>query len=128
VDGTRIDLEKLRGRVVLVYFFASWSPASMQELDWVRQLAAHVYPESMQVLGICLDNDPVSVPDTLTDHQITWPVYCDGRGWHGELVRSLGINELPELWIVDRDGVLIALDAKNNAVQLIEKAAGSSGQ
>jgi peroxiredoxin len=127
VDGTSIDLENLRGKVVLVYFFASWSAPSMQELDWVRQLAARFPAESVRALGICLDNDPVSVPSMLSDHEITWPVYCDGRGWHGDLVRSLGINELPELWIVDREGVLRALDAKGNAEALIRRAAGSGG-
>jgi len=128
VDGTQIDLRNLRGKVVLVCFFASWSPPSMLELDWVRQLAARYPSESVQALGICLDKDPVAVPAMLEDHQVTWPVYCDGHGWQGELVRSLGINALPELWILDRDGVLLTLDAKDNAEALIQKAARESGQ
>jgi len=119
VDGTKVNLDDLRGKVVLIYFFASWSAPSMIELDWVRQMAGRMSTDTVQPLGICLDNDPVSVPSMLADHQIGWPVYCDGRGWQGELVRSLGINEIPELWIVDRDGVLRALDAKDNAEDLI---------
>jgi thiol-disulfide isomerase/thioredoxin len=115
VDGTSFDLQALRGKVVLVYFFASWSVPAMAELDWVRQLGARASPGSLQTVGICLDTDPVSVPSMLSDHEITWPVYCDGRGWKGDLVRSLGINELPELWVVDRQGVLRALDAKGEA-------------
>jgi thiol-disulfide isomerase/thioredoxin len=127
-DGTKIDMQNLQGKVVLIYFFASWSAPSMQELDWVRGLAASFPPDSLQTLGICLDNDPVSVPDMLSDHGIGWPVYCDGQGWQGQLVRSLGINELPELWVVDRDGVLRALDAKDDAAELIRKVARDSGQ
>jgi peroxiredoxin len=127
-DGTSVSMRNLRGKVVLVYFFASWSPPSMQELDWVRQLVAGYPADSLQALGICLDTDPVSVPSMLADHDITWPVYCDGAGWHGELVRSLGINEIPELWVVDREGVLCALDAKANARDLIQRAAGPSGE
>ena len=126
VQGTRIDLENFRGKIVLIYFFASWSPPAMYELDWVKQLAAS--SESVQVLGVCLDNDPVAVPATLDDHGIAWPVYCDGQGWQGELVRSLGINALPELWILDRDGVVRSLDAKQDAQALIDRAARESGQ
>jgi len=122
VQGERIDLQKLRGKAVLIYFFASWSSPAMYELDWVKQLAARADPESVRMLGICLDNDPVAVPTLLADHGINWPVYCDGRGWQGELVRSLGINELPELWIVDRAGILRSLDAKQDAEALIESA------
>lgn len=128
VQGTRIDLEKLRGKIVLIYFFASWSAPSMYELGWVKQLAARSDPESFQALGVCLDNDPVSVPSLLAGHGIDWPVYCDGQGWQGALVRSLGINELPMLWILDRDGILRTLDAKQDAQSIIEKAAAGSGR
>lgn len=121
VDGRRVDLEQLKGSVVLIYFFASWSAPSMYELDWVKQLAGRVGQGPVQAIGICLDNDPVAVPGMLADHDVTWPVYCDGHGWQGELVRGLGINALPELWIVDRDGVLRSLDAKQDAAALIQR-------
>jgi len=128
VDGSAVNLQNLRGKVVLIYFFASWSNPSMAGLDWVRQLAAQYPAESVQALGICLDKDPVAVPQMLSDHQITWPVYCDGGGWEGKLVRDLGINELPELWILDTNGVLLTLDAKDDAVGLIQKALPQGGQ
>jgi len=120
VQGNRIDLRKLRGKVVLIYFFASWSAPAMYELDWVKHLAAR--SSAVQALGICLDNDPVAVPALLADRGVQWPVYCDGRGWQGELVRSLGINAIPDLWIVDRDGILRTLDAKQDAEALIDGA------
>ncbi|HEX4083562.1 MAG TPA: TlpA disulfide reductase family protein [Chthoniobacteraceae bacterium] len=126
VQGQRVDLARLRGKVVLIYFFASWSAPSMYELDWVNHLADG--DSNVQMLGVCLDNDPVSVPDFLEIHNITWPVFCDGRGWQGELVRSLGINELPVLWIVDRKGILRALDAKQEALGLIQEAEKGSGE
>ncbi|MGA3172183.1 MAG: TlpA disulfide reductase family protein [Chthoniobacteraceae bacterium] len=128
VDGSTVDLKSLRGRVVLIYFFATWSAPSMYALDWVRGLGAG--SGSVARLGICLDNDPVSVPDMLTAHSITYPVYCDGEGWHGKLVRGLGINSLPALWIVDRDGILLTIDAKDDAQSIIEKAVpiGDSGE
>jgi hypothetical protein len=127
VDGRRIDLRQMRGKVVLIYFFASWSAPSMLALDWVKGLAGGWSPESIETLGICLDNDPVSVPDMLSDHGIAWPVYCDGRGWQGELVRGLGINTLPQLWIVDRGGVLRSLDAKDDAEMAIRRAGREGG-
>ncbi len=127
-DGTKVNMRNFQGKVVLVYFFASWSAPSIQELDWVRQLAGRFPADSLQTLGICLDNDPVAVPEMLAEHGIGWPVFCDGQGWKGDLVRSLGINELPVLWIVDKDGVLRALDAKEDAEGLIRKAMRESGE
>jgi thiol-disulfide isomerase/thioredoxin len=126
VDGTEIDLDEFQGRVVLIYFFASWSRPSMAELDWVAQLARHY--DGVVPLGICLDNDPAGVPALMADHGIAWRVYCDGMGWRGKLVRMLGINALPALWIVDRHGVLISLNAKQDAQQLIENSVSDSTQ
>ena len=94
----------------------------MLELDWVRQLADR--GPHIRALGVCLDSDPVAVPSMLADRKIPWPVYCDGRGWQGDLVRRLGLNAIPALWIVDRKCVLRALDARENAVTIIDSAAG----
>jgi peroxiredoxin len=128
VNGPRINLASYHGKVVLIYFFASWSPPSMIQLDWVSQLPDHFSQGAVQLLGICLDNDPVSVPAMLADHNISWPVFCDGRAWQGELVRSLGINAIPELWIVDPDGILRTLNAKADALDLIKQAARDSDE
>jgi peroxiredoxin len=128
LDGQQVNLQNLRGKVVLIYFFASWSSPSMAELDWVRQLAAQYPAENVQALGICLDKDPVAAPAMLSDHQISWPVYCDGDAWEGKLVRELGINALPDLWIVDTKGVLQTLDAKDDADRVIQKALGGKGE
>ncbi len=128
VDGRRVDLDRLQGRVVLIYFFANWSAPSMYQLDWVKSLRGG--SESIVILGVCLDKDPTSVPGMLAGHDINWPVYCDGDGWEGQMVRSLGINSLPALWIVGTDGTLLTVDAKDDAPAIIEKAApiGDSGQ
>lgn len=120
--GERIDLQNYRGKVVLIYFFASWSSPSMYELQWFQQLLSHYPPKTVQAIGICLDTDPVGVPAMLADRQITFPVYCDGASWQGKLVRSLGVNEIPMLWILDHDGNLLTLDAKDDAGKIIEKA------
>jgi tetratricopeptide (TPR) repeat protein len=122
VNGTGVNLDQMRGKVVMIFFFASWSAPSMLELDWVKQLAAG--SDSIQALGICLDNDPIAASAMLTERGVRWPIYCDGAGWRGPLVRKLGINSLPALWIVDRDGVLRALDAKDDAPALLEKYTG----
>ena len=121
VQGQQVNLAKMRGKVVVIYFFASWSPPAMAELEWVRQLAAG--NPGIQVLGICLDSDPVEVPSMLADRQIDWPVYCDGGGWGGPLVRGLGINALPTLWIVDKDGILRSVAARPGeaAVRLLRE-------
>ena len=47
---------------------------------------------------------------------MTWPVACDGKGWESPLVRGLGINALPTVWLLDAHGRLRSLNALESAV------------
>ena len=42
---------------------------------------------------------------------VTWPVIFDGKGWESPLIRELGINELPTVWLLDAKGRLRSLNA-----------------
>ena len=48
--------------------------------------------------------------------RLTWPVYCDGRGWEGATVRSVGLNAVPTTWVLGRDGTLLTLNARGPGV------------
>ena len=45
---------------------------------------------------------------------ITWPTYFNAKGWESDLVRSLGINAIPTLWLVDKRGVLRSINARDD--------------
>lgn len=109
--GEEIALEKLRGKIVVILFFAEWSPPAMLELERVRELAARHPARDVQALGISLDENPTALAAALRAHKIDWPVCFDGQGWESPMVRSLGINALPTAWILDRQGNLRALNA-----------------
>ena len=49
-------------------------------------------------------------------------MHCDGHAWEGELVRSLGINTLPTVWVLDRKGRLLTLNARDKAPDIIRQA------
>lgn len=119
--GAAINVEKLRGKVVLIYFFADWSPLSIGALDVVRDIASSYPADAVQTLGLSLDENPAALEALLRTHKINWPIFCDGQGWRGPLVRSLGINALPTFWILDRGGRLRTLNAREEAPALIEQ-------
>ena len=115
-DDKAIDIESLRGRVVLIYFFANWSPPSIAALEEVHYLR-RTFPENeVAVVGVSLD----ASKEALAALNITnWPVLWDGKGWMSPMVRNFGINALPTLWILDRKGALRTLNAKTESEALI---------
>ena len=110
-DGKAVDLADFRGKVVLVIFFAAWSPPSIAALQNVQKSVAALPPGRMQVLGVSLDDKPEALAATIKQYAVTWPVGYDGKGWESPLARSLGINSLPTLWLFDPKGRLRSLNA-----------------
>ncbi|MCX6967788.1 MAG: TlpA disulfide reductase family protein [Verrucomicrobia bacterium] len=119
--GADFDLAQFRGKVSLVYFFASWSPPSLAGIAEVEYLRKTFAKETVAVIGVSLDPTPEVLDATLKVRAIPWPVLFDGKGWKSPLVRSLSINALPTLWVIDRQGKLRTLNAKTESEALVRE-------
>ncbi len=111
-DGKIIDLAKDRGSVTAVVF---WSAESAPSLIWLRyfcQYAAGV--PALKVVGISLDTNRADLMAAMEALQISWPVDYDGKGWQNTIARKFGVNTLPTLWLIDREGRLASLNARDN--------------
>ena len=118
-DGKPLDIADHRGRVVIVCFFATWSPQSILALDALKKSIVPFQKDRVQLIGVSLDTKPEPLGELLKSRAITWPVVRDGQGWESPLIRGFGINSLPTVWLLDREGKLRALDAlENTGVQI----------
>ena len=96
---------------------------SLHELAQLQRTAVEFAGQPVDFLTISLDEDRKALASTIEAANLRWPVHCDSRGWKGELVRSLGINALPTVWVLDRDGNLLDLNARGEqAADFIRKA------
>ena len=121
--GPAARLSSLRGHVVVILFWASWSAPSLRELEQLEQVAGQFAGQRVDYFTVSLDKDRRALAATCQAANLRWPVSCDGRGWEGDTVRSLGINALPTVWILDRQGNLMTLNAHGTeASGLIQKA------
>ena len=100
---------------------AAFSPPSTAALGKLQQAVAELPPGSVRVVGVSLDDKRETALATLKAHGVAWPVAYDGKGWESPLVRSLGINTLPTVWLLDAHGRLRSLNA-------LESAAGQARQ
>ena len=120
--GPPVNLAAYRGRVIVLLFWASWSMPSLHELAWLEKNAAQFDGQPVEFFTVSLDEDRAALAATIKVAGLRWPVHCDGRGWEGELVRSLGINALPTVWVLDRKGNLLTLNAREHALDDIRQA------
>jgi len=114
LQGKTLKLSSLRGNVVVLIF---WSAASPPCLLWMRdfRLAYENFPKGgLQVVLVSLDEDRKDLDERVEALQANWPVHFDGKGWNSPVARSLGINALPTVWILDKKGVVRTINARSN--------------
>lgn len=126
LQGGHFSLAAQRGRIVFLIFWAGWSPPSVAWLADFSTFAAKLPSNRVTVATVSLDRVKANAEKTLQTLKIgDWPTAFDGRGWEGEIVRQLGINALPTIFIFDAEGRLRALNARDTyrsvLRQLLEK-------
>lgn len=99
VDGRALALKQLRGRPVLVHFWASWCGICRAEQDSIADLA-----RQHAVVTIAMQSgDRRAVRAYLQRHQLRMPVLADPNG---SLARRYGVRAVPTSFVLDRHGVI----------------------
>jgi thiol-disulfide isomerase/thioredoxin len=101
LDGKDLSLASLRGKVVIVNFWATWCPPCREEIPDLIALQSK-YPDQLQVIGVSQDDAPASmVAKFVSEHRMNYPVVMDTP----ELERMFtNIHALPTSYVIDREG------------------------
>lgn len=135
VDGREVDLKKLRGKVVLLEFWATWCAPCMKEMPNVKRVYAAYHDHGFEIVGVSCDVAP-SPGDTpqqarraktaeqliafKAQHDMPWPDYYDGRK-HNEggnaLAQRFAVTGIPASFLIDQSGHVVALNLKGEKLE-----------
>ena len=105
LDGRRVSLDDLAGKVVLIDFWATWCGPCREALPHVRQIAKQFAGQPLVVLSISLDSDQAKWSDFVAKNEMTWLQARDG-GFDGAVSRMFHVDAIPHTFTIDADGVL----------------------
>jgi thiol-disulfide isomerase/thioredoxin len=104
-DGQRVSLDDLKGKVLLIDFWATWCAPCKEALPRMRQIAKKFQGQPLVLMSVSLDEDEKKWKDFLGKNQMTWPQYRDG-GFTGPIATLFGVHAIPQTFTIDSDGVL----------------------
>ena len=100
-DTGNIRLSELRGRVVMLNFWASWCGPCRQEMPLLDALHKRYEPLGFTLLGINVEEDTAAARRYLNDVPVGFPILFDSRN---EVTRAYDVQAMPSTVLVDRDG------------------------
>jgi peroxiredoxin len=106
VKGQAVSLAELRGRVVLLNFWASWCAECRPEMPMFERLHREFAAQGLTVLGMNFDEEPQTIQPYARDLGLTFPLVLDPQG---DIARAYGVIGLPTTLLIGRDGRPVAL-------------------
>jgi thiol-disulfide isomerase/thioredoxin len=104
VDGSEVDLSKMKGKVVLIDFWATWCGPCIMELPNVLDVYKKYHSRGFEIIGISFDTDIESLKKVIKERGVSWPQYFDGKAWDNDFGAYFGIQGIPTMWLVDKEG------------------------
>ena len=107
LDGSsRQSLDALRGKVVVLNFWASWCPPCEDEAPVLERAQHKLASSGGTVLGVTYKDDASSSRDFMRKHRLSYPSLRDDRL---DLAPKYGTTKLPETFVLDKAGHVVAM-------------------
>jgi thiol-disulfide isomerase/thioredoxin len=113
IEGRELTASSLRGRVVVLDFWATWCAPCLAEVPTYQKLRRDHDASRLEIIGISVDVlDRRGLMSWLRRQQVTWTQVHDRRGYSGELAQQFKVVSLPTTYVFDGEGKMVAANVR----------------
>ena len=114
LKGEELSLEKYRGQVVLLDFWATWCGPCIAEIPNVKKTYKKYKDQKFQIIGISLDRSMEPLKDYIEKKELGWLQYWDKSGKIGNLYK---VRAIPSTFLIDGEGVIRKTNLRGHALE-----------
>jgi len=116
-NGKTITLSSLRGKVVLIDFWASWCKPCRMENPNVKRVYDKYHNKGFEILGVSLDREKGAWTGAIQQDGLPWLHVSDLQFWNNAAAQQYGISSIPFTVLVDKDGKVIDKNLRGPALE-----------
>jgi thiol-disulfide isomerase/thioredoxin len=129
ISSRTVEMKDLAGKVVVVDFWATWCRPCVGEMPKMKALYAQYKDKGVEFIGVSLDQPEEKggldkLRAFVKDKEIGWPQYYQGNYWDSEFSKSWGVNAIPCVFVVGKDGTLVSTNARGKLETMLPEMLG----
>lgn len=116
-DGKTLSLSSLKGKVVLIDFWASWCAPCRRENPHIVEIYKKYKIKGLEIFGVSLDENEAAWKNAIDKDGLIWPQVSDLKKWESQVVKDFHIEAIPYSILIDREGKIIAKGLRSNELE-----------
>jgi cytochrome oxidase Cu insertion factor (SCO1/SenC/PrrC family) len=118
IDGTDFQLSKQEGKIVLIYFWATWGQGSMAALPEIKKAAS----SEVILVGVNMDQDLETAKKAIASEGLPGIHHFDARGLNGSVATQLHVWQMPGVYVFNAKGILTGFGTTRDLANLLAAA------
>jgi thiol-disulfide isomerase/thioredoxin len=110
--GDKFDLKSLKGKVVLVDFWATWCGPCLQEVPNMLENYEKYHDKGFEIVGVSIDKEREDLEGFMAERKLPWIILHENGARNDPNAMHYGVNAIPFMVLIGRDGKVISMEAR----------------
>jgi peroxiredoxin len=110
MDGKTVNLSDLKGKIVLLDFWASWCGPCRNNNPHLSKFYKKYHPKGLEIIGISEDQDQEAWKKAVEKDKLLWIQLNDNKDRNTSPTNAYGVDAIPESFLIDKNGIIHSIN------------------